>query len=73
MKDFDTREKGGFKKHMLKDASDLDLGQDPRLKLMPFQVCPSTCPEQLSLKYTGGRFQLALQQLVESSALYPCR
>jgi len=39
MKDFDTREKGGYKKHILKDASDLDLGQDPRLKLMPFQVC----------------------------------
>ncbi|EDR15764.1 SNF2 family DNA-dependent ATPase [Laccaria bicolor S238N-H82] len=37
-KDFDAREKGGYKKHILKDASDLDLGQDPRLKLMPFQV-----------------------------------
>lgn len=56
MKDFDTREKGGYKKHILKDASDLDLGQDPRLKLMPFQVCQLTCPERLSLNYTGRRF-----------------
>ncbi|TFK36879.1 hypothetical protein BDQ12DRAFT_686022 [Crucibulum laeve] len=35
---FDNRDKDGFRKHLLKEAADLDLGQDSSLKLMPFQV-----------------------------------
>ncbi|KAF4623265.1 hypothetical protein D9613_002145 [Agrocybe pediades] len=35
---FDKRNKDDYRKHVLKDASNLDLGQDPSLKLMPFQV-----------------------------------
>jgi hypothetical protein len=35
---FDDRHKGGYRKHLLKDASDLNLGQPSNLKLMPFQV-----------------------------------
>jgi hypothetical protein len=37
-KQFDERDKDGYRKYVLKEASDLDLGQDPKLKLMPFQV-----------------------------------
>ena len=37
-KAFDDRQKGGYRKHLLKDASDLNLGQPSNLKLMPFQV-----------------------------------
>lgn len=32
------RTEGDYKKYVLRDAADLDLGQDPKLKLMPFQV-----------------------------------
>ncbi|KAJ3512355.1 hypothetical protein NLJ89_g3566 [Agrocybe chaxingu] len=36
---FDARDPNAYRRqHMLKDASDLDLGQAPNLKLMPFQV-----------------------------------
>uniref|UniRef100_A0A8H7YAC3 Chromatin remodeling factor mit1 n=1 Tax=Psilocybe cubensis TaxID=181762 RepID=A0A8H7YAC3_PSICU len=35
---FDTRKSDAYKKYWLHDASKLDLGQDSRLKLMPFQV-----------------------------------
>ncbi|KAJ7492793.1 SNF2 family DNA-dependent ATPase [Mycena latifolia] len=35
---FDNRTKEGYGKHVLKDASDLNLGQDPSFKLMDFQV-----------------------------------
>ncbi|KAF8642010.1 hypothetical protein AX16_009731 [Volvariella volvacea WC 439] len=36
---FDNRKKEEYRtKYVLKDASDLDLGQDPKLKLMDFQV-----------------------------------
>src|SRR5690242_16395286 len=39
LKQFDDRVKDEFrKKYMLKDPSDLQLGQAPTLKLMPFQV-----------------------------------
>lgn len=42
---FDTRGKDEYRnRYVLKDASDLDLGQDPALKLMPFQVCLSPFP-----------------------------
>lgn len=38
-KAFDQRSKDEYRlKYVLKDAADLDLGQDPKLKLMPFQV-----------------------------------
>lgn len=38
-KHFDKRAKDEFRtQHALKEASDLDIGQDPALKLMPFQV-----------------------------------
>lgn len=36
---FDNRTKDGSRKYLLKDASQLKLGQRPDLKLMPFQVC----------------------------------
>ncbi|CAA7268012.1 unnamed protein product [Cyclocybe aegerita] len=36
---FDARDPNAYRRqHMLKDASDLDLGQAPNFKLMPFQV-----------------------------------
>ncbi|TFK77267.1 hypothetical protein BDN72DRAFT_35406 [Pluteus cervinus] len=35
---FDHRPEEAFRKHVLKDAADLQLGQSPNLKLMPFQV-----------------------------------
>jgi chromodomain-helicase-DNA-binding protein 4 len=35
----DKRPKDASRKHLLKDASHLDLGQRPDLKLMPFQAC----------------------------------
>ncbi|KAF8913030.1 SNF2 family N-terminal domain-containing protein, partial [Gymnopilus junonius] len=35
---FDDRKKDDYRKFLLKSASDLDLGQDPKYKLMPFQV-----------------------------------
>lgn len=35
---FDKRANGEYRKHLLKDAADLALGQLPNLKLMPFQV-----------------------------------
>ncbi|KAF8167730.1 SNF2 family N-terminal domain-containing protein [Crassisporium funariophilum] len=35
---FDNRVEDGYRKHLLRDASDLDIGQLPSLKLMPFQV-----------------------------------
>ncbi|KAF9015550.1 SNF2 family N-terminal domain-containing protein [Cyathus striatus] len=35
---FDKREKDGYRKYVLKDPKDLDLGQDSKYKLMPFQV-----------------------------------
>ncbi|PPQ64493.1 hypothetical protein CVT26_002032 [Gymnopilus dilepis] len=35
---FDDRKKDDYRKFMLKSASDLDLGQDSKFKLMPFQV-----------------------------------
>ena len=38
-KKFDKRAKEGSRKYLLKDASQLKLGQRPDLKLMPFQVC----------------------------------
>lgn len=37
-KAFDDRHKGDYRRHMLKDALDLNLGQTSNLKLMPFQV-----------------------------------
>lgn len=36
---FDKRTKDGSRRYLLKDASQLNLGQRPDLKLMPFQVC----------------------------------
>lgn len=39
-KAFDDRNHDEYrKKHMLKEASDLELGQASNFKLMPFQVC----------------------------------
>ncbi|KAJ6604478.1 SNF2 family DNA-dependent ATPase [Mycena vulgaris] len=35
---FDSRLKEGYSKHVLKNASELKLGQDPSFKLMDFQV-----------------------------------
>ncbi|KDR85372.1 hypothetical protein GALMADRAFT_234197 [Galerina marginata CBS 339.88] len=35
---FDNRNAEDYRKHVLKEASDLALGQDPKDKLMPFQV-----------------------------------
>lgn len=40
---FDDRPKGGYRKNLLKDASDLNLGQPSNLKLMPFQVRIFVC------------------------------
>ncbi|KAG6818079.1 hypothetical protein H0H87_009234 [Tephrocybe sp. NHM501043] len=38
-KKFDNRDKNEYRtRHVLKDAADLDIGQDRELKLMPFQV-----------------------------------
>jgi hypothetical protein len=45
---FDKRAKDESRKHLLKDASLLKLGQNPDLKLMPFQVCA----QSLSLNQT---------------------
>jgi hypothetical protein len=36
---FDKRAKDESRKYLLEDASHLNLGQNPDLKLMPFQVC----------------------------------
>jgi hypothetical protein len=39
---FENRPELDYKKyHVLKDGADLQLGQDPALKLMPFQVSQS--------------------------------
>ncbi len=39
LKAFEDRPRDEYKrKHALKEAEDLKLGQDPKLKLMPFQV-----------------------------------
>jgi len=35
---FDDRAADGFRKHSLRDASKLELGSAPNLKLLPFQV-----------------------------------
>jgi hypothetical protein len=35
---FDDRDADGFRKHLLHDASKLELGSAPNLKLLPFQV-----------------------------------
>jgi len=48
---FDNRNKDDYRKHALKDASNLDLGQDPSLKLMQFQVSWNMYPVLLFIYY----------------------
>lgn len=48
-KAFDNRSHDEYRrKHMLKDASDLELGQASNFKLMPFQVSIFDCSSLLS-------------------------
>lgn len=60
---FDKRAKDEYKvRHVLKDAADLDIGQNRQLKLMPFQVgtvyshCIKTCSQNI----LGGWVQLVV-------------
>ena len=59
---FDSRSRDDYqRKHRLKDAADLDLGQPKNLKLMPFQVTDYTLVADIAnLGMAGGWFQLVV-------------
>lgn len=69
---FENRPLDEFRrKHALRDPAGLDLGQDPSLKLMPFQVSKGLYNHGMVVDpCIGGWLQLVVQQLVEPPALH---